>query len=423
MQLKKRIITGIASTAILLNVLTPMVFADTNLIISGNGADSDNEVKVEMTQSVTVQQSNDADVHNNVDSNASTGGNDANRNTGGSVTVDTGNANSTVNVGTTVNSNQANVQCNTCGGDANITISGNGEDSDNDVDLDLGSKYHDNVSVTQNNDADVHNNVDSNASTGYNDADRNTGGDVEITTGNAKSDVTVKTMANANSAVIAGSQGGSSITAEILGNGADSDNDIDLDVHNSITVLQANDADIHNRVDSDAKTGDNEAERNTGGDVTIDTGDATAKAKVENKVNFNSVDADCGCEMDIKAKIAGNGEDSDNEIEAKHLSSTLGIYQGGRNEDGELGNDADLCNDVDANAKTGYNEIDGSTGSVLGGDPEVSTGNALSDVSVSNTANANVVGPAAEWPDWSGVNLELNFSLGDLLGFLGFHLG
>ena len=426
MSIKRRLVTGIATTAILLNTLTPMVFADTTLTISGNGADSDNEIEVKTTQSVQVQQSNDADVHNFVNADASTGGNEADRNTGGDVKIDTGNANSTVNVGNTLNSNSADVDCNTCGGDVTAKISGNGEDSDNEIELG-GWKSENGVSILQTNDADVHNYVNADAKTGGNEAERNTGGKVTINTGNAKSDVTVSTVANANSATVGGSSDGSSIEAIISGNGADSDNEIERDPRNSISIWQANDADVHNRVYADAKTGYNEAERNTGGDVKIDTGDATAKVKVNNKVNFNYADADC-CELSITAKISGNGEDSDNEIEAKNLSSEIVIAQGGWTKVGhkwlKLGNDADLHNYVGADAKTGKNEVEKTTG--VPDDPdEIWTGNAISDVTVTNTANKNVFGADPEWemPDFSGINLELNFSLGDLLGFLGFHLG
>ncbi len=415
--LKRKVITGIATTAILLNALAPMVFADTSLTISGNGADSNNNVEVKTTQTVTVQQSNDANVHNNVDSNASSGSNEASSNTGGNVTVDTGNAGSTVNVGTTVNSNQANVQCNTCGGNATVTISGNGVDSHNSVDLSNNGgrdNSQGNVNVVQTNNADVHNNVDSNASTGYNEAERNTGGNVDVSTGNATSNVTVSTMANANAAIVAGSGSGSTLTADILGNGVDSRNEIELDAHHSIMIWQTNEADVHNNVDSNAKTGGNEAERNTGGNVTVSTGDATANTTVNNKVNFNSVDADCGCEMSITAKIAGNGVDSNNTIEAEHLSSTLGIYQGGK----DLGNNADLWNQVGADAKTGYNEAESNTAAVDPGDPvKVMTGNANSNVTVSNTANENVVGPSV-LPLPGGANVNFNFDLAAILAFL-----
>ena len=39
----------------------------------------------------------------------------------------------------------------------------------------------------------------------------------------------------------------------------------------------------------------------------IDTGDAAVAAMVDNSVNFNYADVDCGCTWDVMAKIADNG--------------------------------------------------------------------------------------------------------------------
>ena len=75
---------------------------------------------------------------------------------------------------------------------------------------------------------------------------------------------------------------------------------------------------LTNDVDADAKTGENEAEFNTGGDVMIDTGDAKVIAEVDNSVNFNYADVDCGCTWDVTAKIAGNGAEADTHHKRYH---------------------------------------------------------------------------------------------------------
>jgi hypothetical protein len=49
----------------------------------------------------------------------------------------------------------------------------------------------------------------------------------------------------------------------------------------------------------------------------------------------------------------------------------------------------DECNDVDAVAKTGYNDAEDNVGDP-GDDPSIDTGDAETEVEVSNTANSNV---------------------------------
>lgn len=422
--LKRKLITGIATGALLLNAFAPLAFADTTIVVTGNGTDSNNTANVTTSQNVTVMQSNDANVTNNVTSDAKTGSNEANRNTGGNVTIDTGNANSTVNVSTKANVNSADTGCTTCGtGNTTVTVSGNGDNSTNNATVNTGKNSG--TQVFQENEADVHNYVDSDAKTGDNEAERNTGGDVTIRTGNAASNTTVNNTVNANLATVGGGTGGNSVSAQISGNGVDSHNGIKLTVGNSVGIWQSNDAYIDNHVESDAKTGGNEAEHNTGGNVTIDTGSAKADTTVSNMANFNAADVDCGCVLggDVLAKIATNGDGSKNSISAT-LGGGIGVYQGGKGEVGELGNEADVHNDVNSDAKTGYNEAESNTGAESGiSDPSIYTGDATSTTDVSTSANANFFGPLGdfEMPDFSGLHLDFNFSLGDLLGSL--HLG
>src|SRR3989304_8801773 len=187
-------------------------------------------------------------------------------------------------------------------------ISGNGAGSDNWITTNQNST----TAVSQTNVANVTNNVDADAKTGYNDAGSNTGGDVTIKTGDAKAMTSVSTLANVNSAVVS-SNGGGNPSAEfvISGNGAFSDNYITANLRKLTSVGQSNIANISNNVDADAKTGGNDANFNTGGDVVIDTGKAVVDINVDNAVNFNHADVDCGCTWDVLAKIVGNGAEGD----------------------------------------------------------------------------------------------------------------
>ncbi|MEK7168462.1 MAG: hypothetical protein AAB778_00445 [Patescibacteria group bacterium] len=411
---KKAVISAVAAGSLLLNGFLP-VFAST-ILITGNGSSSENEVEVDLTRTTSVTQTNNANVTNNVSATSSTGSNEAEDNTGGDVSIDTGDAETDVSVTNTLNQNAASVDC--CGAnDFDVEISGNGADSENEVELDLNHKRGDDptaVLVNQSNNAGVDNIVDAKAKTGKNEAEDNTGGNVSIETGSATTSVTLGTTANANSARIGGSGSeGGSLSAVITGNGSDSDNEIELDLTNEMWLVQGNNADVLNDVDADALTGKNEAEDNTGGDTTIETGDAETTVAVDNAVNFNFADADCGCLLeDLLAKISGNGSDSENEIEAD-LESELGVTQDNGTKDGGLDNL------VDANAKTGRNEAEDNTGDP-GSDPSIETGDATTTVELDNSGNSNVFGavPAWDFPE-SGFDFHFSFDLSDLLGWLG----
>jgi hypothetical protein len=441
--LNKKFASAIAAAALLVNTTLP-AFAGTTIVLSGNGVDTDNDAVVELNHATVVQQTNEADISNNVDVSANTGDNAASRNTGGDVEISTGNSSANVAVSNAANSNVADVDgC--CDYGADVLIEGNGDNSDNTADL----KVSNTTVLTQWNEAKVKNDVDVDANTGFNRANRNTGGDVSITTGNAKvgdglsnPGVYVSNVLNSNSARIGGG-GNGHLSLRILENGVDSDNDIVLDLDHSIVLIQGNEADVENDVDVDANTGLNKADRNTGGEVSIDTGDAKANVLVDTMANFNFADVDCGCLFDVLAKIAGNGDNSDNDIYA-NLNDALVATQyndyscGGRHHRGggsdwlfgDLGSrkrGGSDCNDVDVHVDTGSNRAKSNTGDSEGGDPSIETGNAYADVEVINTANSNILGDGSglELPDLPEV--DLGFDLGSswalFLAFFWSHMG
>lgn len=411
---KKQVLSVLASGAVLLNSALP-VYAGTTIEISGNGADSTNKAYVNMDQTTTVVQSNNADVYNKVDANANTGDNSAKKNTGGDVTIETGDASVDVKVENTLNSNTASVDC--CdAGDVDVLISGNGAGSNNKADLDVnqGSQYT--TLIDQTNYADVKNKVYADADTGDNKANKNTGGDVSIKTGDADTSVDVSTTANANWATVGGNGGqGGTLSMRILDNGADSTNKIYLDFDSVIALTQDNYADVYNKVDADADTGDNSAKENTGGEVVIETGDATVDVAVDNMVNFNWADVDCGCLFDVLAKIAGNGADTENKIKADFEDSLLAI-QGNCAEQKE---DCELDNKVYADADSGDNKAKENTGE-SGSDPSIITGDADTTVDVSNAGNSNVFGGStpSDWPEFD-FNFNVSLSWSQLLALLG----
>lgn len=399
--INKRIATAVATGALLLNSFATPAFAATSVTLSGNGSDSNNTANVNLTKNNTVVQNNTANVTNNVDVNAKTGGNRANDNTGGDVSIDTGNSSVGVAVQNMLNKNSASIGC-CANGDTELKIAGNGSHSDNDVDLDMDASNE----IFQDNDARVKNNVEVDAKTGYNKADDNTGGDVDVDTGNSEVSVGILNALNANFASIGGGDDegeGQGLSLWVLGNGKKSDNYIDADIDKSNTVKQENDAHVYNDLDVDAETGKNDANDNTGGEVSVDTGDAEVEALVANFGNFNWADLSCDCLFDdVTAKIADNGSHSDSDIDLD-LDDSNELFQD---------NYAHADNDLeDLDASTGDNEAEDNT-SYDGSDPSIDTGNAGASAEVVNQFNANQAG--------IGGDFEFEFDWEEMFGSLGF---
>jgi translation initiation factor 1 (eIF-1/SUI1) len=401
-------------TALVLFSLTPAAYAATVTEISGNGADSDNDIEVSKTNTQTVVQSNTAIITNDIHSEAETGENEANDNTGGDVVIGTGNALSVVDVTTKVNLNRITDGFSTAEGGLGALISGNGADSENEIEYE---NFHD-VSAYQDNLADIANYVDAEAETGENDANRNTGGDVVVVTGHAQTAVDIDNIANANLlnlGSVSPSQNGGIQDLRIIGNGADSENSIEVTRLHSLTVVQDNAAIITNDVEADAETGENDVNDNTGGDVRVDTGLAKALVNIDNLANFNHATDVHSLASTLGAKVAVNGADSESEIEFNQ-DNLFSIFQGGEGS----GNLFDVFNRVEAEPESGENDANRNTAALVGGvfdgDPTVISGHAQSETYVRNVGNANIYGSGLPLP--GGTNLELGFDLGALWSLL-----
>lgn len=281
---------------------------DTNVLIEGNGAYSQNYTNLRTRTENNVDQNNDADIDNDVDVDANTGHNNANLNTGStegddSVAVLTGNAKVSVGLLNEANTNMALIS-----GDSEenpwvgLHIIGNGAGSWNDINANLAKENN----ISQDNDADIDNDVDVDADTGYNDANFNTAAEVLIDTGygDGGADVTAFVVNDVNFNYANIDCGcGWDVFAKIAGNGAEpygdreeSGNVIDLRLASLRNYDQGNDADLDNDLeDLDAKTGKNDANSNVGSvegsDPAVLTGDAYADAYVENSGNSNVIGA------------------------------------------------------------------------------------------------------------------------------------
>lgn len=198
MTMKTKLVSGIATGALLLGAFAPSAFAATTTVtISGNGNKSNNTAVVVNKAKTKVTQVNLAAVVNLTGTVQNTGGNKANSNTGsGSVSVTSGNATSSVTNTTTVGGNSATLTpCGCDMGDSTVDVSGNGSKSNNSVVLVNKSSSK----TTQVNGAFVLNGTFTVQNTGGNTANGNTGdGSVTVTSGNADSTVMNDTTVGGN---------------------------------------------------------------------------------------------------------------------------------------------------------------------------------------------------------------------------------
>jgi fibronectin-binding autotransporter adhesin len=182
MNFKARIGTAVASSALLLQLLTPAAFADTTITVSGNGASSNNTAHVESNSTTNVTQNSTTVVGVDVTTTANSGGNQANNNTGAVVGVTSGDAAAVSGVTVTGGSNNATVTGCGCASSTDIiTVSGNGFNSDNMVHLSKTSS----VKASQTGTALVSGTVTTKAKSGKNKANGNTGGMFGVSTGGA----------------------------------------------------------------------------------------------------------------------------------------------------------------------------------------------------------------------------------------------
>ncbi len=262
-----------------------------DVLISGNGRNSTNEVGLTQVNRTGVEQTNVANVNNNTTVNSNTGHNKANDNGGqGDVSVESGAVDTTVTVGTAVNSNVAAVGGSSAGANNGVSarILGNGRNSDNSIALLLANS----AEVAQTNVANVNNNTTVNSDTGFNKANDNIGGDVSVKSGKANTDVNVDTMANFNAASLDACCN-MAVTAKIANNLRDSENTIGATLCNDSATFQTSVLNGNNNTNVNKETGHNKANDNgaayDNADPRVTSGDASTNVDVSTSGNTNHV--------------------------------------------------------------------------------------------------------------------------------------
>jgi hypothetical protein len=295
MEYKKTFITfGIVLVSMAYTAL-PAHAEEIVVTVSDNGAGASNEVNVTSQSQTTVNQNNTANIENNITTNANTGNNSANENTGGDTIIATGDVATNTDV-SNQNINQNIAQASNPGAaSGSISVSGNGANTTNSVNVSSTNT----TTVSQNNTANITNKATTNANTGNNSADWNSG-NVIIHTGSitATTNIENKNVNNSIAKILGGCDKNCTISQEmilqIFGNGAGSVNNLVFTANDSKTYTSSNLANIYNDAVHNLNTGGNSANGNNG-DVTILSGDIDSTINITNEVNSNYVEVECGC--------------------------------------------------------------------------------------------------------------------------------
>lgn len=277
---------------------------NTSVTNSGNGDSSANNAVLNSTNSTALTQYNVADISNSVAVSSNTGNNSADRNTGSGlnagVSVSSGDSLvGPITISNNANANYAQVGSGLgagAGAGAGITLGngGNGVDTTNNAVANL----YNSTAVSQYNDADVLNWVGITSNTGYNTADRNTGGVVNVDSGDSAIAVALGTNVNSNAAWVANCgcvQLGDSVVKN-LGNGDSAYSNAVLNKYNASAATQANLSEVANVGYFDSNTGYNTADSNTGAvlgwsDPSVSTGVAYTNVGATTAANQNMLNS------------------------------------------------------------------------------------------------------------------------------------
>lgn len=350
---------------------------------------------------LTVNQTNDADVSNNVQSQAETG--NTNVNSGGPAsTAETGDANAEVTVINMANTNSANSQT-----DFQVeNVLGDQTGDINLVDASAQAPDPSLLLINQQNTATVTNFILVYANSGWN-VFNGLAGDVQ--TGTAYATVNVINFINAN---LANSQ----ISFAIINIFGTLDGNIVLPDPSQLAVIlggnsninQQNNAVVQNSVSQLATTGDNTLV----GDGTVQSGDAVNTANVYNNINSNLLGSafyhliinNFGNWNGIFAGWGNLGaQDAHDGTMFFDIENLFPLSHAANGGETDQANDASITNTIIAQSSTGNNTVNGSG--------NIKSGNAYTTVNLLNFINSN-------WASSRGF-----FGLVNILGTLNGNIG
>jgi hypothetical protein len=385
-----------------------------------NAASSESDQTITVIDESSITQDNQASVVNTLEESTVTGENSASLNVGDS-TIVTGDANTSGTIITAVNTNVSGVSV----AEFNVV-----DDQVGDIILDFGesapatasassSSNESEVTVVedsetfQNNEAVLENNLVLISDTGHNETSLNTNGDSTIETGDANVSALVLSFVNNNLAGnvvlgvvnIFGNLVGDIILPEeelAQSTNCSSPQAQEVTVLDTQTTFQTNDADIENNLILAANTGENEASRNTGGQTSVQTGEAEVQTQVVNVANANIEGGSWWLVIVNEAgewigKILGAPEEanfagsSGTEIRMDGNGQIIASGEGGvvnqtSTNSLEQNNQAQITNNIELAANTGKNKANDNTG----GNTSINTGDAKVIANIINFVNSNI---------------------------------
>ena len=333
MKINKKIIASFVAISLFALTLSSHVVAD-EIVISGNGSDSNSQVSIQNNTATNIEQYNNADISNDIQVNSDTGNNDISENSDGDIEITTGDVKTNILIGNSVNSTESDLGC--CSGTTNVNITGNGSDSQNSVDM----QYDNQLDVRISNSAVIENSISGRSNTGDNETSGNTSGAISIKTGNISARLSIlNDPINEDSLdLLIGKRGIKNFN--ITGNGSGSLNRFTGAFNDENDNIYTNfSADIENYILWSLNTGGNNASDNVDGGAEIDTGDIDFELILENISNIGKIDMDCCEEKEVKDEdkagdgdeIGDNGgQDGDKKVEkGKLLPLAAAVEAGG----------------------------------------------------------------------------------------------
>jgi len=244
-----------------------------------------------------------------------------------------------------------------------LTVSGNGANSNNTVNVSSSQQ----TTTQQTNTSQTTNNVATSVNTGNNTVSNSTGY-AAVKTGDASVTTTVSNTGNA-STVNVGCDCGQNTTATVTGNGNGSTNTVNITSSSNTAISVDQTADITNKISQKAVTGNNTVNNNNGS-VLVKTGNITAQTDIENgPINIANVFVPSGKNGSFVIKIAGNGSNSINTVNANEINTSLIT----------VANSASIINKLKEKYITGNNSVSYNNGNVV-----IQTGNIESLTNIAN---------------------------------------
>lgn len=339
------------------------------------------EESIVIVEEESISQANQAQVENTLEQTTLTGENAVSFNVGEAEIV-TGDANTSATVVTALNSNldgltieELNIDDHT--GDIILNFGENGEAATGSAD-----QFVDELSF-QSNQASVENNLTLVSDTGNNQTNYNQG-DSFIQTGDANVVANVLNFLNNNFAgelvlgvvnIFGELVGDIILPAEVVSPEFSS-----IEETSQEEVFQANEAEIENYLNLDANTGGNQTSRNTGGDSSIETGEAEVQVQMLNIANNNLLG---GPWWLVIVNVAG--EWVGKILGAPPLNATT-TQESQVEKQSQQTNQAKIVNNLNLTANTGKNSASNNTG----GDSKIKTGDAKILVNLINFVNNNI---------------------------------